>query len=147
MWTAAVCQHNHERCRVIFLLQGAGVLYQALEHGYENHQKTLLVEAIGAILRLPDLYSTIEPFSLPIILSGSLPRTIRRSFRVAGEIRFGVLRATVFRAGYWWIAGWIAECAWQFLFQLQSRLGMWLCMVALLAAFFSFANALFNVYK
>jgi len=34
--------------RLIFLLQGAGVVYQALDHGYDSSgSKTRIVEAIG----------------------------------------------------------------------------------------------------
>lgn len=38
--------------RIIFLIQGAGVLYQALDYGYELDSKTLIVEAVG-LLPLP----------------------------------------------------------------------------------------------
>lgn len=35
-------------CRLIFLLQGGGVVYQALDHGYDSSgSKTRIVEAIG----------------------------------------------------------------------------------------------------
>ena len=34
-------------CRIIFLLQGAGVLYQAVDYGYESESKTLIVQAVG----------------------------------------------------------------------------------------------------
>jgi hypothetical protein len=81
---------------LIFLLQGAGVVYQVLDHGYDSTgTKTRIVEAIG----------------------------------------------------YWWVAGWLAECAWQYFFQWQTRPGMWICMFCLLAGFSSFLVALSNLYR
>lgn len=38
------CLYCH---RIIFLLQGVGVLYQALDYGYESESKTLIVQAVG----------------------------------------------------------------------------------------------------
>ena len=37
-------------CRIIFLIQGAGVLYQALDYGYDSDSKTLIVQAVGLFL-------------------------------------------------------------------------------------------------
>lgn len=80
---------------LIFLLQGVGVIYQSVNHGYEDGLKSVVVEAIG----------------------------------------------------YWWIVGWIAQCLWQFSFQLQTPLGMRICMLCLLSGCASFARALNNLYK
>ena len=38
--------------RIIFLIQGAGVLYQALDYGYESDNKTLIVQAVGELSTL-----------------------------------------------------------------------------------------------
>ena len=107
---------------VIFLLQGAGVVYQAFELWYEDASATLLVEAIGGAV------PCLSPgwFSKNFVQ----PQVPARCF-----------------AGYWWVLGWIAECAWQFFFQQQTRTALWICMFCLLGGLFSFANALNNLYR
>ena len=107
---------------LIFLLQGAGVVYQALELWYEDRASTtLLVEAIGG--PVPCLSPGFQQ-------SFVQPQVQPRCF-----------------TGYWWVLGWIAECAWQFFFQQQSRTALWICMLCLLGGLFSFANAVTNLYR
>lgn len=48
--------------------------------------------------------------------------------------------------GYSWVVGWLCEMAWQLCFQLQSPLGMWLCLAFILAALLSFGQALVRLY-
>lgn len=48
--------------------------------------------------------------------------------------------------GYSWVAGWVFEIAWQAFFQLQSPLGMWICLALILGAFVSFGRALLRLY-
>ena len=42
--------------------------------------------------------------------------------------------------------GWLFEVAWQMCFQLQSPLGMWICLALILGAFVSFGQALVKLY-
>lgn len=48
--------------------------------------------------------------------------------------------------GYSWVAGWTFEMLWQVFFQLQSPMGMWICLVLILGALFSFGSALLRLY-
>ena len=42
---------------------------------------------------------------------------------------------------------WLAEMAWQLLFQLESGLGMLLCLACLAAAFAAMGRTLYNMYR
>ena len=42
---------------------------------------------------------------------------------------------------------WLAEMAWQLLFQLETGLGMVLCLASLAAAFAAMGRTLFNMYR
>lgn len=48
--------------------------------------------------------------------------------------------------GYSWVVGWCCEMAWQLFFQLQSPVGMWICLAFILAALVSFGQALLRLY-
>ncbi len=50
-------------------------------------------------------------------------------------------------AGYSWVLGWAFEMAWQLSFQLQSPLGMWICVALILGALASFGRALLRLYR
>jgi hypothetical protein len=49
-------------------------------------------------------------------------------------------------AGYSWVAGWVFEMLWQAFFQLQSKIGMWICLALILGALVSFGRALLRLY-
>lgn len=99
------------------------MVYQAMEHGYDTSgTKRRIVEAIGRAAVPPTVGSVAPYMCIPKSLSNN-------------------------SAGYWWVAGWIAECAWQYFFQWQTKPGMWICMFCLLAGFSSFIVALANLYR
>lgn len=50
-------------------------------------------------------------------------------------------------AGLGWQITWIAEMAWQLLFQLETGLGMTLCLISLVSALAAMARTLFNMYR
>lgn len=80
---------------IIFILQGAGVVYQWMPQGYNSDGwKSIMVNTIG----------------------------------------------------YSWVVGWSCEMVWQLFFQLQSPVGMWLCLVFIVAALASFGQALLRLY-
>lgn len=44
------------------------------------------------------------------------------------------------------MAGWVFEMLWQAFFQLQSKIGMWICLALILGALISFGRALLRLY-
>lgn len=49
--------------------------------------------------------------------------------------------------GYGWVVGWACECLWQICFVQEKPAMMWLCLIALLGAFVSFAATLMRLFS
>jgi len=49
--------------------------------------------------------------------------------------------------GWYWQLSWVAEMVWQMFFQLETALGMVLCLASLAIAFAAMGRCLFNMYR